>query len=84
MAADPTQQQYLGTNYPVPTDANYYLQQSGLGSLMPQSFTQAGMASMFSPQSMQYTPANAMATNPFLQMYLGSNEDATRLQSKQV
>lgn len=84
-AAVPDQQQppgYLGSSYPVPTDPNYYLSQTGLSSLLPQAFNQQTLAGMFAPQSMQYTPANTMATNPFLQLFMNASEQGTRLQRK--
>lgn len=75
---------YLGTQYPVPTDPNYYLGQTGLNALTPQAFSSNTLAAMFSPQGMQYTPQANMATNPFLSMFLNSSGQATKLQHKQV
>ena len=75
---------YLGSNYSVPTDPNYYLGQVGLSSLTPQAFNADTLAAMFSPQGMQYTPANNMATNPFLELFMKSSGDAMKLQRKQV
>ena len=75
---------YLGTSYNVPTDPQYYLSQTGLSSLAPQAFNADTLAAMFSPQGMQYTPANNMATNPFLELFMKSSGDAMKLQRKQI
>lgn len=83
-ANDPSQGGFLGTNYPVPTDPNYYLGQVGLSSLVPQAFNANSLAAMFSPQGMEFTPQSAMATNPFLDMFMRSSQDATKLQHRQV
>ncbi len=84
MLADPASQQNMGTSYPVPTDPNYYLQQMGLNQLIPQAMTSNSMAAMFAPQGLQYTPANALASNPFLQLYMNSSAQGTRLARPQV
>lgn len=75
---------YLGTSYPTPTDPSYYLSQVGLSGLTPQAFNADSMAAMFSPQGMQYTPVNNMATNPFLSLFMQDASGATKLQRKQV
>lgn len=81
---NPTGQGYLGTSYPVPTDPQYYLAQTGLSSLAPQAFNADTMSAMFSPQGMVNTPINAQATNPFESLFMKSSEDATKLQRKIV
>ena len=75
---------YLGTSYPVPTDASYYLGQTGLGSLEPQAFNANTLMSMMAPQGMQYTPVNSMATNPFMQLFLQDAAQGTKLQREKV
>lgn len=75
---------FLGTTYPVPTDPNYYLSQTGLSSLAPQAFNADSLSAMFSPQGMNQTPVNAQATNPFEQLFMQSSQDATKLQRKNV
>lgn len=77
-------QGYLGTDYGVPTDPGYYLGQTGMSQLTPQAFNANTMSAMFSPQGMQFTPANAQATNPFLEMVMKSADSATKLQHRQV
>lgn len=67
---DPSQANFLGTNYPAPTDPNYYLSQTGLSSLVPQAFNADTLAAMFAPQGMQFTPYNSLATNPFLSQFM--------------
>lgn len=84
MATDPASVNYQGTAYPVPTDPNYYLSQTGLASLQPQAFNANTLASMMSPQGMSNTPINNLATNPFLQLFMQSNEQATKLPRKQT
>ena len=75
---------YLGSQYNVPTDPNYYLSQTGLSALTPQAFNANTLAAMFSPQGMQYTPANNMATNPFLSLFMQASSDATKLPQKKI
>ena len=84
MATTGTANGYLGSNYSVPTDPNYYLSQVGLSALTPQAFNADSLAAMFSPQGMQYTPANNMATNPFLELFMRDSGQAMKLQRKQV
>lgn len=76
------QQGYLGSQFPVPTDPSYYLGQVGLSALSPQAFNANTLSAMFSPQGMQFTPANAMATNPFLSMFMQDAQNATKMQRK--
>ena len=83
-ASTPDTSGYLGTTYLVPSDPNYYLSQTGLSALTPQAFNADTLSAMFSPQGMQYTPANNMATNPFLSLFMQSSADAMKLPRKQV
>ena len=75
---------YLGSSYPVPTDPSYYLGQVGLSSLVPQAFNADTLAAMFSPQGMNQTPVNSMATNPFLGMFMNASENATKLPQRKT
>ncbi len=74
----------MGTQYTAPTDASYYLGQLGLQGLTPQAFNANTLSSMFSPQGMQFTPANNMATNPFLSLFMDQAGKETKLQRRQV
>ncbi|MDE2098464.1 MAG: hypothetical protein KGL39_14520 [Patescibacteria group bacterium] len=75
---------YLGSTYPAPTDPNYYTQQTGLNSIIPQAYSSNNLESMFAPQSMQFTPANSMATNPFLQLFLNAQQKNLGTQRPQI
>lgn len=79
-----TQGGYLGSSFPTPTDPNYYLGSTGLSSLVPQAFNANTLAAMFAPQGMQYTPANSMASNPFLQQFLQASSQALKGQRPQT
>ena len=68
----------LGTSFPAPTDPNYYLGQTGLSSLQSQPMNANTLAAMFAPQGLQYTPANELATNPFLSLYMDAQNQALR------
>lgn len=73
---------YLGTNYPTPTDPNFYLSQVGLSSLVPQAFNANTLSAMFAPQGMQYTPVNSQATNPFEQSFMQDAAKSLKLQQR--
>jgi hypothetical protein len=75
---------YQGTTYGQPTDPSSALSTTGLAALQPQAFNADTLAAMFSPQGMENTPVNSEATNPFLQMYLDANNQATKMQRKDV
>ena len=78
---NPTGANFLGStaSAAVPTDPSYYLNQVGLSSLVPSAYNADTLAAMFSPQGMQYTPANAQATNPFEAQFLQSAGEAMKL-----